>query len=102
MRMKALLNVKELAIALGVSVKSVQRAYRTQEIPVHWLRRTALFDLHEVRSAMALNGKRRFDLLTKDHEHGAAGGASRRRAGSQSPRTVKRGRNFQKGTRRQT
>jgi len=100
MRMKALLNVKELASALGVSVKSVQRAYRSQEIPVHWLRRTALFDLAKVQRAMARNGKRRFDLLTKNHERGAAGGASRRRAGSNSPRTVKRGRNFQKKTRR--
>jgi len=34
MRMKALLNVKELASALGVSVKSIHRAYRRKEIPV--------------------------------------------------------------------
>jgi len=100
--MKALLNVKELASALGVSVKSVQRAYRKQEIPVHWLCRTALFDLEEVRRAMARNGERRFDkiVMREDNGPGAPGGASRRRARGQSPRTVKRGRNFQPKTRR--
>ncbi|WP_172834419.1 replication initiation factor domain-containing protein [Nitrospira japonica] len=78
--MKALLNVKELASVLGVSVKSVQRAYRRREIPVHWLCRMALFDLDEVRRAMALNGSRRFDTSVGSHDKdGAAGGASRRR-----------------------
>ncbi|SLM48044.1 protein of unknown function [Nitrospira japonica] len=100
--MKALLNVKELASALGVSVKSVQRAYRKQEIPVQCLCRMALFDLDDVRRAMTRNGKRRFDTseVKADKERGAAGGASRRRTGSNSPRTVKRGRNFQKDPRR--
>ncbi|SLM49321.1 protein of unknown function [Nitrospira japonica] len=101
--MKALLNVKELASALGVSVKSVQRAYRRKEIPVQWLCRTALFDLDDVRRAMTLNGERRFEApVGSTDESGAAGGASRRRAGSNSPRTVKRGRKFQPSTRRRS
>ena len=38
---KELLTVKELAAELRMSVKSVQRAYRSGEIPVQWLRRMA-------------------------------------------------------------
>jgi hypothetical protein len=36
-----LLTVKELAAALRMSVKSIQRAYRKEEIPVEWRARSA-------------------------------------------------------------
>jgi len=36
---KDLLTVKELAAELRMSPKSVQRAYRKEEIPVEWLGR---------------------------------------------------------------
>ena len=42
---KELLTVKELAAELRMSVKSIQRAYRKDEIPVKWLGRMARFDL---------------------------------------------------------
>jgi len=35
-----LLTVKELAAELRMSLKSIQRAYRKEEIPVEWLGRT--------------------------------------------------------------
>jgi DNA-binding transcriptional regulator YhcF (GntR family) len=36
---KELLTVKELAAELRMSPKSIQRAYRKEEIPVQWLGR---------------------------------------------------------------
>jgi len=38
---KELLTVKELAAELRMSPKSIQRAYRKEEIPVQWLGRMA-------------------------------------------------------------
>lgn len=38
-----LLTVKELAAELRMSPKSIQRAYRKEEIPVEWLGRMARF-----------------------------------------------------------
>ena len=49
---KELLTVKELAAELRMSPKSIQRAYRKEEIPVQWLGRMARFDLAKVRRAM--------------------------------------------------
>ena len=49
---KALLTVKELAAELRMSPKSIQRAYRKEEIPVQWLGRMARFDLAKVRRAI--------------------------------------------------
>jgi len=49
---KDLLTVKELAAELRMSPKSIQRAYRKEEIPVQWLGRMARFDLAKVRRAM--------------------------------------------------
>ena len=49
---KELLTVKELAAELRMSLKSIQRAYRKEEIPVQWLGRMARFDLAKVRRAM--------------------------------------------------
>ena len=56
---KDLLTVKELAAELRVNPKSIQRAYRKEEIPVQWLCRLAHFDLAKVRWAMERNGRTR-------------------------------------------
>ena len=98
---KDLLTVKELAAELRMSPKSIQRAYRKEEIPVQWLGRMARFDLTEVRRAMKRNGRSRMRLLNGTSTlKGATGGGSRRRAAKKSPRLVKRGRNFQGSSRR--
>jgi excisionase family DNA binding protein len=57
MKKKELLTVKELAAELRMSLKSIQRAYRKEEIPVEWLGRMARFDLTEVRRAMEQKAK---------------------------------------------
>lgn len=54
---KELLTVKELAAELLMSTKSIQRAYRKEEIPVQWLGRMARFDLAKVRRAMEQKAK---------------------------------------------
>ena len=100
MKKKELLTVKELAAELRMSPKSVQRAYRREEIPVEWLGRMARFNLAKVRRAMARNGQSRMRRLNgKSASAGATAGASRRRAPKRS-RSVKRGRNFQGSSRR--
>ena len=97
---KDLLTVKELAAELRMSPKSIQRAYRKEEIPVEWLGRMARFNLAQVRRAMKRNGQSRMRRLNgTSTPQGAIAGASRRRA-AKSPRSVKRGRNFQGSTRR--
>ena len=63
MKKKELLTVKELAAELRMSPKSIQRAYRKEEIPVQWLGRMARFDLAKVRRAMARNGRSRMRRL---------------------------------------
>jgi DNA-binding transcriptional regulator PaaX len=40
-----------------MSPKSIQRAYRKEEIPVEWLGRMARFDLAKVRRAMEQKAK---------------------------------------------
>ena len=97
---KDLLTVKELAAELRMSVKSIQRGYRKGDIPVQWMCRMARFDLAKVRRAMERNGRSRMRRLNGNlNQQRATGGASRRRA-PKSPRTVKRGRNFQGSSRR--
>jgi hypothetical protein len=97
---KDTLTVKELAAELRMSPKSVQRAYRREEIPVEWLGRMARFNLAKVRRAMARNGQSRMRRLNgKSASAGATAGQGRRRA-PKSPRSVKRGRNFQGSSRR--
>ena len=97
---KDLLTVKELAAELRMSPKSIQRAYRKEEIPVQWLGRMARFDLAEVRRAMKRNGRSRMRLLNgTSTPQGATAGQGRRRA-PKGPRSVKRGRNFQGSSRR--
>ena len=44
--------MKELTAELRMSSKSIQRAYRKEEIPVQWLGRMARFDLAKVQRAM--------------------------------------------------
>jgi len=84
-----LLTVKELAVQLGISPKTVYRAYRNREIPAVQFRRMLLFDLSEVRGAM----KRRAEAMPYQRcTKRATGGASRRRAARSSPRLVRRGR----------
>jgi helix-turn-helix protein len=89
---KDLLTVKELAAELRMSPKSIQRAYRKEEIPVQWLGRMARFDLTQVRRAMELNGRRRMRRLNGNSiPQGATAGKRRRRAQQKRPRSVKRG-----------
>ena len=98
---KELLTVKELAAELRMSVEFVQRAYRSGEIPVQWLRRMARFDLAKVQQAMERNGRSRVLRLNTKSEHAVR---ARRHAPTvrsvTSPRLVKRGRNFQSVSRR--
>ncbi len=98
---KDLLTVKELAAELRMSPKSIQRAYRKEEIPVEWLGRMARFNLAKVRRAMERNGRSRMRRLNGNATpQGAIAGQGRRRTPQKSPRSVKRGRNFQGSTRR--
>jgi len=97
---KTWLTAKELATLLQVSIKTVRRAYRTGEIPMSRFRHMVRFDLAQVRRVMARNGRSRMRRLNGNSGSGGAiAGASRRRA-PKSPRSVKRGRNFQGSTRR--
>ena len=74
---KELLTVKELAAELRMSVKSIQRANRSGEIPVQWLRRMARFDLAQVRRAMKRNAQGRMRRLNGNSTmQGATGGAA--------------------------
>ena len=54
---KDTLTVKELAAELRMSPKSIQRAYRKEEIPVQWLGRMARFNLAKVQRAMEQKAK---------------------------------------------
>jgi hypothetical protein len=89
---KDLLTVKELAAELRMSPKSIQRAYRKEEIPVQWLGRMARFDLTQVRRAMARNGRSRMRRLNGNaKKQRATAGQGRRRAQQKRPRSVRRG-----------
>ena len=77
MKKKELLTVKELAAELRMSLKSIQRAYRKEEIPVEWLGRMARFDLAQVRRAMKRNAQGRMRRLNGNSTtQGATGGAA--------------------------
>ena len=83
---KELLTVKELAAELRMSLKSIQRAYRKEEIPVEWLGRMARFDLAQVRRAMKRNAQGRMRRLNgKSTVQGAIAGQGRRRAPQNAP-----------------
>lgn len=96
------LTVTELASALKLSVKTVQRAYRKGEIPVERIFRFVRFDVQEVKAAMRRNGRGPGEDGTGQvRGDRATGGNRRRRTSPDSPRPVKRGRNFQQARRRQ-
>ena len=86
------LTINELARALKVSVKTVRRAYLAGEIPVERIFRFVRFDVEQVKEAMRRNGE--------GHDQVGNLPSGERRARSQRPRSVKRGRNFQGSTRR--
>ena len=94
---RTLLSVKELAQELGISTDSVYRAYRKKEIPAAQINRMIRFDFEKVKRAM----EQRANAMpnSQGSMQRAIAGASRRRA-PKSPRSVKRGRNFQGSTRR--
>ena len=95
------LTIHELAQALKLSVRTVRRAYLSGVIPVERLFRAVRFDLDQVKEAMRRNGQGHFgEITTQQGESRAPGGDSRRRALPDSPRSVKRGRNFQGAMRR--
>ncbi len=95
------LTVSEIAAALKLSVVSIRRAYSKGDIPVVRIGRMVRFDLDHVRMVMQRKGQGLAVASTRtDLPHGANGGVSRRRAARQSPRSVKRGRNFQNAPRR--
>ena len=100
MKKKDLLTVKELAAELRMSLKSIQRAYRKEEIPVQWLGRMARFDLEKVRRAMERNGRSRMRRLNGNLATQGVTAGNRRRSATKSPRSVKRGRNFHGSSRR--
>mgnify|MGYP006781013263 CR=1 FL=1 len=97
---KDTLTVKELAAELRMSPKSIQRAYRKEEIPVQWLGRMARFNLAKVQRAMERNGRSRMRRLNGTSGSAGAIAGNRRRRAPNSPRSVKRGRNFHGSSRR--
>jgi hypothetical protein len=93
-----LLSVKEIALIMGVSTQSIRRSYWKGDIRAFRVCKMLRFDLEHVREVFLTNGLpgSRAAQVTGD----ATAGNRRRRARTISPRSVKRGRNFQKSTRR--
>lgn len=95
------MTVSEIAAALKLSVVSIRRAYSKGDIPVVRIGRMVRFDLDHVRMVMQRKGEGLAVAASRtDVQRRATGGVSRRRAARQSPRSVKRGRNFQGASRR--
>ena len=92
-----LLSVKEIALVMGVSTQSIRRSYWKGDIRAFRVCKILRFDLEHVQRVFLANG---LPGSHGGHKRGATGGDSRRRARTISPRSVKRGRNFQKSTRR--
>jgi hypothetical protein len=53
---KILMTVKELSVALGISEKSIRRAYWKGQLPGERICRLILFDVEVVRQVMRANG----------------------------------------------
>ena len=87
------ITADQLAAKLGVSVKSIRRAYRKGEIPVDRFCRFVRFDLERVKEALQANGHwPSFVVSTrKKGPRSAQGGDSRRRAQRTRPRLGKTG-----------
>lgn len=94
------LTTRELAALLNVSIKTIRRAYRNGEIPIVRFRRMIRFDLDQLRRVVKQDGVRQSLRFIPAVTKRAPGGVSRRRAARPSPRSVKRGRNFQGAPRR--
>jgi excisionase family DNA binding protein len=89
------LSIKELAAFIRVSTDTIRRAVRKGEIPATRVKTALRFDLQKVLTCMQRNAETKFGTRSAS----AIAGASRRRA-PKSPRSVKRGRNFQGSSRR--
>jgi hypothetical protein len=76
-----LLSAKELSVTLGISVKSIQRAYRTKEIPVVRMFNMLRFNLEKVLLAMEKKG----ETPIVRRKRRATAGMSRRRAQPNAP-----------------
>ena len=90
---KLWITADQLAAKLGVSVKSIRRAYRKGEIPVDRFCRFVRFDLERVKEALQANGRWSsfVEAERKGGQRSATGGASRRRAQRTRPRLGKTG-----------
>jgi hypothetical protein len=90
---KLWITADQLAAKLGVSVKSIRRAYWKGEIPVDRFCRFVRFDLERVKEALQANG--RWPSFVEAERKGGLrseqGGASRRRAQRPRPRLGKTG-----------
>ncbi len=86
------LSVKELAEELGVHEDTIYRAHLKNLIPVKRVCGVLRIDLEKVLKAFA---KHVYETRVREITRRATGGNRRRRAARQSPRSVKRGRNFQ-------
>ena len=87
------ITAEQLAAKLGVSVKSIRRAYRKGEIPVDRFCRFVRFDLERVKEALKSRGNDVSFVESRKNEgqRSATGGVSRRRAQRASPRLGKTG-----------
>ena len=96
------INAEQLAAKLGVSVKSIRRAYRKGEIPVDRFCRFVRFDLERVKEALQANGHwpSFVEAERKRGPRSATGGASRRRAQPTRPRLGKTGASIARKPRR--
>ena len=96
------INAEQLAAKLGVSVKSIRRAYRKGEIPVDRFCRFVRFDLERVKEALQAKGHwpSHVEAQRKKGERSATGGGSRQRAQRPSPRLGKTGASIAQAPRR--
>ena len=87
------ITADQLAAKLGVSVKSIRRAYRKGEIPVDRFCRFVRFDLERVKEALKAKGRGQTFVVSmrKEGQRSATDGASGRRAQRTSPRLGKTG-----------
>ncbi len=87
------ITADQLAAKLGVSVKSIRRAYWKGEIPVDRFCRFVRFDLERVKEALRAKGHwpSHVEAQRKKGQRSATGGDSGRRAQPIRPRLGKTG-----------